>query len=45
MAEIEFTLSDKEIDNFVCGNSSIEKMVMNAYYQTILQHGYAYKFQ
>lgn len=44
MAEIEFTLLDKEIDDFICGNSSIEKMVMNAYYQTILQHGYAYKF-
>lgn len=44
MAGIEFKLLDNEVENFVCGNHSIENMIANAYFQTILQHGYAYEF-
>ncbi len=44
MEELVYTLVNEEVTEFKCGNASIEKMIENAYFQTLLQHGYAYKF-
>ena len=44
MEELVYTLLDEEVTDFKCGNNSIDRMIKDSYFQTLLKHGYAYKF-
>ena len=45
MAQLSFARLSDDVarGSFSCGNTSIDNMIFESYFATILQHGYAYE--
>ena len=45
MADLHFRLLNRDIENtsFDCGNASVNELIKQSYYPTILQHGYCFE--